>query len=300
MRRFLLLVVVLLLAGAGLGYALHGTPPAGATTVLLDGVPLDSGSQDVPPKPTLTVIVARGAQASDYRASIDGREVPVEAQTGGAALLLPAMPQASWHHLSVWREGAAGAHISPNEVAFRPPEPLRLAAAWLVAPGSARVDVSSSRPLADPAAVESALRGAGASVNVDEATISGSWPSAAAGARLGFSLPLGLASTSGSYLPATFSPSLTLPQARPYSDVQVSGAAPAGFSGLKLQAYYVGTPIGRADLAAHAAQIDVLTPDFYGLGADGSLSSQVDQAALSIAATGGIEGQPPGTHLDFD
>ncbi|HXA42403.1 MAG TPA: glycosyl hydrolase family 18 protein [Candidatus Solibacter sp.] len=300
MRRLLLLVVVLLLAGAGLGYALHGTPPGGATTILLDGVPLDSGSQEVPPKPTLTVIVAGGARASDYRASIDGRAVAVRAGSGGASLSLPAMPQASWHHLSVWRETLGGGRTNTNQLAFRTAEPLRLAAAWLVGPASARVDVSWSRPLTDTGPVESALRAAGASVQVSESAVSGRWPSAVVGARLGFSLPAGLASSTGSYLAASFSPSLTLPADRPYSDVQVSGAAPDVASGLKLQAYYVGTAIGRADLAAHAGQIDVLTPDFYGLGGDGRLYSQVDEAALSTAAAAGIEVQPLVTNLDFD
>ena len=300
MRRLLLLVVVLILAGAGLGYALHGTPPQGATTILLDGVPLDPGSEEVPPRPTLTVVVATGAQASDYRASIDGKDVRVRARGGAASLSLPVMPQASWHHLSVWRQTLGGARANTNQLDFRTAEPLRLAAAWLVAPASARVDICWSRPLADPGAVESALRAAGASVRVSETNISGQWPSATAGARLGFALPADLASVTGSYLAATFSPSLTLPTARPYSEVQVSGAARPAASGLKLQAYYVGTAIGRADLAAHARQIDVLTPDFYGLGGDGQLYSQVDEAALSIATVAGVEVQPLVTNLDFD
>jgi spore germination protein YaaH len=87
---------------------------------------------------------------------------------------------------------------------------------------------------------------------------------------------------------------------RPYSEVQLSEQSVVKTTGLKLQAYYVSTPTGRADLAAHANRIDVLTPDFYGLGGDGQLYSQVDDAALRIASAAGIEVQPLVTNLDFD
>jgi len=82
--------------------------------------------------------------------------------------------------------------------------------------------------------------------------------------------------------------------------VQLSEQPEANATGLKLQAYYVGTPTGRADLAAHANRIDVLTPDFYDLGGDGQLDSKVDDAALVIASAAGIEVQPLVTNLDFD
>src|SRR5258708_24920828 len=147
MRRLLLLVVVLILAGAGLGYALHGTPPQGATTILVGGVPLDPGAGEVPPRPTLTVVVATGAQASDYRASIDGKDVRVRARGGAASLSLPVMPQASWHHLSVWRQTLGGARANTNQLDFRTAEPLRLAPAPLGAPACAPAGLSSARRL---------------------------------------------------------------------------------------------------------------------------------------------------------
>jgi spore germination protein YaaH len=291
---------MLLVAGAGVGYALRSGVQGGPTTVLLDGVPLDSGSQQVPPHPVLTLGLAGGSQSSDYRASIDGTPVAVESRGGAATVRLPAMPQASRHRLTVWRAGLLGGRLNTSDVSFRIAEPLRLAAAWLVGATSARVDVSWSRPLQDPAPLELALRTAGAAVERAETSIVGRWPAAATGAKLAFRVPSGFSSSTGSYLTVAFTPALTLPAGRPYSEVQLSEQPVANATGLKLQAYYVGTPTGRADLAAHANRIDVLTPDFYDLGGDGQLDSKVDDAALVIASAAGIEVQPLVTNLDFD
>jgi len=291
---------MLLVAGAGVGYALRSGVQGGPTTVLLDGVPLDSGSQQVPPHPVLTLALASGSQSSDYRASIDGTPVAVESRGGAATVRLPAMPQASRHRLTVWRAGLLGSRLNTSDVSFRTAEPLRLAAAWLVGATSARVDVSWSRPLQDPATLESALRTAGATVERAETSIVGRWPAAATGVKLGFRVQSGFSSSTGSYLTAPFTPALTLPAGRPYSEVQLSEQPEANATGLKLQAYYVGTPTGRADLAAHANRIDVLTPDFYDLAGDGQLDSKVDDAALVIASAAGIEVQPLVTNLDFD
>lgn len=300
MRRGLVLVLVLLVAGAGVGYALRSSGQVGPTTVLLDGIPLDSGSQQVPPRPVLTLALASGSQGSDYRASIDGTSVVVESRGGAATVRLPAMPQASWHRLTVWRAGLLGSRLNSSDVSFRTAEPLRLAAAWLVASRSTRVDVGWSRPLQDPAPLEAALRTAGATTQRTETSIVGSWPAVATGIKLAFTVPAGFSSSTGSYLGAPFTAALTLPAVRPYSEVQLSDQPIVKTTGLKLQAYYVSTPTGRADLAAHANRIDVLTPDFYALGGDGQLYSQVDDAALRIATAAGIEVQPLVTNLDFD
>jgi spore germination protein YaaH len=268
--------------------------------VLLDGIPLDSGSQDVPPHPVLTLEFAAGSKSSDYRATIDGASVTVETRRAKASIALPAMPQATWHRLAIWRTGLLGSRLDATEVSFRTAEPLRLAAAWLVGAASTRVDVSWSRPLQDPAALEAAMRSAGAAVDRTETSIVGRWPVGATDTRIAFTVPSGFSSSTGSYLTAPFTATLTVPATRPYSEVQLSDRPPANTSGLKLQAYYVSTPTGRADLAAHAKRIDVLTPDFYGLGGDGHLYSQVDDAALGIASAAGIEVQPLVTNLDFD
>src|ERR1035437_11197136 len=118
MRRGSVLVLMLLVAGAGVGYALR-SGVQGPTTVLLDGVPLDSGSQQVPPHPVLTLGLASGSQSSDYRALIDGTSVAVESRGGAATVRLPAMPQASWHRLAGWRGrvlGGGGAAVCAGGV----------------------------------------------------------------------------------------------------------------------------------------------------------------------------------------
>jgi spore germination protein YaaH len=269
--------------------------------LLLDGVPLDSGSQDVPPHPTLKLGLRTHFSATDYRATIDGRAVSVQADGAGSArLVLPAMPQMTWHKLEVWRPGLGGAHLEASTVSFRTAEPLKLAAAWLVGPGSTRVDVSWSRALRDPSPLEAALRQAGASVELSDAAVVGRWPRADAGTHLGFTVPAGFSSTNGSYLANPFSPSLTLPLQRPYSDVQLSTPSGTGTAGLKLQVYYVATPIGLADLAAHARQISILTPSFYGLEGDGHLVARVDSQAVAIARQARVEVQPLVTNVDFD
>jgi spore germination protein YaaH len=300
MRRGFVLVLVLLVAAAGLGFALRSDVQGGPTAVLLYGIPVDSGYQEVPPHPVLTLELAGGSRSSDYRASLDGTAVAVESRAGVARVPLPAMPQASWHHFAVWRVGLLGGRSNASDISFRTAEPLRLAAAWLVGPTSTRVDVSWSRPLRDPAPLEVAMRSAGAAVERTEAAIVGRWPAGGTGAKLAFTVPAGFRSSTGSYLTAPFAPAVTLPAGRPYSEVQLSEQTSAGTAGLKLQAYYVSTPTGRADLAAHANQIDVLTPDFYGLGGDGHLYAQVDGGALAIASAAGIEVQPLVTNLDFD
>jgi spore germination protein YaaH len=299
--RIVAVVALLVLAGGGAAYAVRLNSPAAPPALLLDGVPLDSGSQEVPPRPTLKLGLAAQSSASDYRVTLDGRDVNVQADGAGSArLMLPLMPQMTWHNLAVWRSGFGGAHLQASSVAFRTAEPLKLAAAWLVGPGSTRVDVSWSRPLRDPSLLEVEMRGAGASVERTETAVVGRWPVARAGTRLGFSVPAGFSAANGSYLASTFSPALALPPQRPYSEVQLSNPAGSGTAGLRLQVYYVSTAIGLADLAAHARQISILTPNFYALEGDGRLVAQVDAQALAIARQAHVEVQPLVTNIDFD
>lgn len=301
MRRRLVfvLLMVLVLIGAGLAYANGSSPLAGSPTVLLGGVPIESGIQEVPPHPKLTLRLPPGAHAGDYRAALDGRDLAIVAAATAPTMALPAMPQASWHHLELWRQ-ALGIRLNRSSLAFRTAEPLQLAAAWLAGTGSVRVDVSWSRPLQDPAPLEAAMRAAGASVDRTQVAIVGRWPASAAGTRLSFSVPAGFSSSTGSYLATAFAPALTVPTVQPYSEVQLSTPVSVSTAHLKLQAYYESTPTGRADLAAHARQLDILTPDFYGLGGDGHLYSQVDAPALEIARQAGVEVQPLVTNINFD
>lgn len=299
--RLLLVAALLVLAGGGAAYALRANSASTPPALLLDGVPLDSGSQDVPPQPTLKLGLRAQSSASDYRATLDGRDVTVQADGAGSARLkLPAMPQMTWHKLDVWRPGLGGVHLQDSTVSFRTAEPLKLAAAWLVGPGSTRVDVSWSRPPRDPSLLETALRQGGASVERTDTSVIGRWPLAGAGQHVGFIVPAGFSSITGSYLVNPFTPALALPPQRPYSEVQLSNPPGIGTAGLKLQAYFVSTPIGLADLAAHARQISILTPDFYGLDGDGRLLSNVDSQALDIASKARVEVQPLVTNIDFD
>ena len=301
LKRVVFAVVVLLLVGGGAAYALHLTPTSVPASVLIDGVPLDSGSQEIPSHPTLTLSLPSQANAGDFRTALDGRPVPLQPDgTSTATLRLPAMPQASWHKLDVWRSGIGGAHLGASQISFRTAEPLRLAAAWLAGPSSTRVDVSWSRPLQDSAPVQAALRTAGAIVEVSPTAIIGRWAATGTGNRLAFTIPEGFSSSTGAYLAKPFAPALIVPAGRPYSDVQLSEPADGATAGLKLQAYYVATPTGLADLAAHARQINVLTPDFYGLGGDGHMFAQVDAQALAIARQARLEVQPLVTNVDFD
>jgi spore germination protein YaaH len=300
-KRVAVAVVLLVLLGAGIGYAFQASPASGRASVSLNGVPLDSGSQEVPPKPTLMVALPARANASDFRATIDGRAVDLEPRASGAAeLRLPVMSQSTWHKLNLWRPGLGDSRLQASEISFRTTEPLKLAAAWLVGPDSSRVDVSWSRPLQDPGPLEAALRGAGATVERSPAAIIGRWSTAPSGTRLAFHLSAGFSSTTGSYLDQPFTPALKVPAERPFADIQLSEPVDTSTAGLKLQAYYVATSTGLADLASHARQIDVLTPDFYGLGGDGHLYSSVDSQALKIASQAGIEVQPLLTNLNFD
>ena len=304
MRRVLLLILaaaVLLLFGAGLALALHGGPQLSdqRATVSLGDQKLDSGVQGIPPQPTFSARLGAGRHASDYQAALDGRMVSLQDRgAGSAGLSLAAQPQASWHHLEIWRPGSGGRHDDTLGVDFRIVEPLQLAVGWLSGPDATRAEVTWSRQLADTTSLVARLQAAGATVTSDSSSAIATWSAPRAGQRLEFSVPAGFAASDGGFLAQAFSAGLTAGASA--SGIQLSDPPAVDVSGLRLQMYYVAGSAERQDLARHARQISVLSPAFYSVDGAGGVQSNVDAAALTIAQQAGVEVQPLVANQDFD
>ena len=268
--------------------------------VAIDGQPLQSGAQGIRPQPTFSLTLDRARTTTDYQAALDGRPVVLEGGgSGTASLKLPQQAQGTWHHLDVWRQGSGGRHEDEVQVDFRIVEPLRLAAAWLTVPGTARAALTWSRPPADVQALAAVLRAAGASVDVDDRSAVATWSGVRAGQRPAFSIPTGTAASDGSFLPAAFEASGAATGAGT-AGLQLSDRPIVDSTGLKLQMYYVSTPAARADLTQHARQVSVLSPNFYAFDAGGSLQRNIDATALATALGAGVSVEPLVTNADFD
>ena len=299
--------MAIIIAGLLGGFVVYRTtgsanPPP---IVLLDGVQLTPGVEQVPPHPLLTVALAHDQRITDFRASVDGHSLPIAPGKGGSVttgeLQLPLLSQGAWHHLQVWRPGLAGTRTDVESLDFRTADPLELAAGWLAQGTRLRVDVSASRPFADPGPLVSSLQDAGAIVVSAPAHLVATWQNVAPGQRVTFSAHPGLQSTQGSYLPAEFAPVFTVPVTGQLGKVDVSGLSPPTTTGLKLQVYYVPTAIGKADLALHLRQVNVLSPTFYSLSAAGELVTEsMDSSVLEMARGAGVEVQPLVTNQGFD
>ena len=298
-RHRTLAAVILVLAAVAVALLGRGAQVAvqAAPSVTLDGQPLDADTRDVSPRPALGLLLPPGSTSADFKASIDGRAVPVTAGAGRAARLdVGALPQGSRHRLEVWRGAIGPAHVGTVDVNFQVAEPLQLAASWLAAAGQATVQVSASRELADISAVQAALTRAGAAVRRDDRGIEGRWP---VGRTPAFTVPAGLSATNGAYLAADFSPALGPVPATPMSRVDLSQPLGGRPTGLRLRAYYVAGPAARTALAHNAAKIAVLSPSFYAADADGTLVPAVDEQALAAARAASVSVEPLVTNRDF-
>jgi spore germination protein len=287
-----LLVVAVALLGRGAQVAVQGAP-----SVIIDGATLQRGAREVSPRPSIGLLLPPGSKASDFRAALDGRSVPVRPAAGRTAQLeVGELPQSSHHVLEVWRDSLGPAHVGAVDLDFQVTDPLEVAASWLVGGGQVTVQVSAARELADVGPVEQALTRAGASVRRDEHGIEGRWP---AGRTAAFTIPAGLRATTGAFLSIDFNATLGAVPTGPFSRVDLSRPQATDTSGLKLRAYYVPGPQARLDLARHARQVAVFTPSFYSAAADGSLVRNVDEQALATVRAAGVEVEPLLTNQDF-
>ena len=287
-----LALVAVGLVGRGAQVAVQGEP-----SVTIDGATLQRGAREVSPRPSIGLLLPPGSSASDFRAALDGRTVPVKGAAGRTAQLdVGELPQGSDHRLEVWRDSLGPAHVGAVDLDFSVTDPLQVAAAWLLGGSQTTVEVTASRELADVGPIQAALTAAGATVVRDELGMEGRW---AAGKTAAFTIPAGLRATTGAYLPAPFSASAGTVPPGSSSRVDLSAPEAVDTTGLKLRAYYVPGPLARADLSRHAAQISVFTPSFYTAAADGSLSRNVDEQALATARAAGLQVEPLLTNQDF-
>ena len=300
LKRLAFIAILLVLLGAGLAYAFRLSPATGRAAVSLNGVPLDSGSQEVPPRPTLVVTLPSRATASDYRATIDGRTIDLESKASGSAeLCLPRWRRRPGTSSTCGDRDLAAAASRPARSPSAPPSRSSSPPPGWSGPrqcGLMSAGRGRSR-MSRPWRRRCARRGPRWSAPNPQSWGSGARPQP------------GRASPSTSPQASAPPPARTWPsRSRRPSPYPCSVPTPtsncpkwlmAAPRGWKLQAYYVATAAGLADLGAHARQINVLTPDFYGLGGDGHLYSSVDTQALKIAHSAGIEVQPLVTNLNL-
>jgi spore germination protein YaaH len=276
------------------GAAVVESPPS----VTLDGAAMPGGTQGVSPQPTLGLLLPPGSGPGDFRAALDGNSVKIEAAPGRTAhLAVGDLAQGSRHRLEVWRGSIGPARVGAVSLDFQVTEPLQVAVSWLAGSGHTTAQVSTSRELADAGPVKDALARAGATVQSDDQGIEGRWPPGRAAA---FTVPAGLRATTGAYLPADFAVSLSPGVPLPFSRVDLSKPATGTTAGLRLRVYYLSTATSRTDLSHHARQITVLTPSFYVVAGDAGLVRSIDEQALAIARTAGVEVEPLVTNQDFD
>jgi spore germination protein YaaH len=299
-KRLLLVAAALAAAGAGGALVASGRLQAAAPpTFLLEGVALRSGDREIPPHPSFTAHFNPGLQPADLVARVDGRPVQIEARPAGVSLLLlPALSQGSWHRLVLTR-GVFGRRVEISRVDFRTTDPLRAYVAWSNTVHGMRADVGFSAPPTSDEPVAAALRQAGAVVDRGDATLIAHWAHATPGTDLAFTIPAGLQAASGAYLEKEMAAKSSVPHGT-YTRVQVSDLAQGRGDGLSLQVYYVPTRASKVDLGQHARQINILSPAFYSLAADGTLNGRVDAEVLRIAHAGGEEIQPLVSNQDFD
>ncbi|MDQ6747401.1 MAG: glycosyl hydrolase family 18 protein [Candidatus Dormibacteraeota bacterium] len=296
-RTLVAVAVVLALAVGALISRGAGVVAQVAPSVTVDGMALTPGAREISPRPALGLLLPPGSGAAEFRASLDGHPVAVEAAPGRTARLdVGELPQGSHHHLDVWRAAIGPARVGDVGLDFQVTEPLQMAAAWLISSAQTTVQVSSSRELADVGPVADALSRAGASVHRDERGIEGRWQP---GRPARFTVPARVRATTGAFLPADFAVSAGALGTLPSSRVDLSSPALPTPTGLRLQAYYITSPASRADLVRHARQVSVLSPTFYSAAADGRLVKAVDEQTLSIARDAGVEVMPLLTNQDF-
>jgi spore germination protein len=269
-------------------------------SLLLDGVPVRPGDTGIPPQPRFTLALPAGFSASDYTVLLDEKALPLEtAAPQHPSLVLPSLAQGSSHRLRVTLVGRL---LRPGrsvlEVGFSVVNPLAVYAAWIGGPDVV-LTVGASRPLTDAAPLEKALRAAGATVRRSETHVSGTWTRPIVGRPLAVTIPAGLVGEGGAFLESPFTSTYLAP-ATPGARVDLSNQRPVSTAGLKLQVYYVPTEASRLDLSQHANRIDILSPQFYSVTGDGSLTSTVDAAVLRIASAAAVRVEPLVINRDFD
>ncbi|MEA2647465.1 MAG: hypothetical protein QOE92_2548 [Chloroflexota bacterium] len=265
----------------------------------LDGRRLEATANNLPPSPSLVLKLDRPGRPAGYHVSLDGHEVALTETSDTSALvrLDGPLPQSSSHRLEAWSTDRFGRRVALTVLDFRTADPLALAVGW-TAGDDVQAEVSWSAAPASTSAIEAAIRDAGGEPEVHDGGVTGRWPRTAPDYTLRFAAA-GVTAVNGGFLPAAFE-SHFAPGPGAVALVQVSNQAPVDGAGMRLHMYFVDTATGRADLAAHARQVAVLSPNFYSVDGGGELHSSVDPAVIATATAAGTEVQPLVTNTDFD
>lgn len=292
-----LLVVTAVLAAA-CGSSLPDTAPGpdggppGIVVVTSGGTALQDGATDVPPTLDLRVVTGAAPSTDQVSATLDGTGLPLHPAGDGLVATTAAMPLGSAHRLDLDVSGRAR-----QSIGFHVVEPAAASAALHTDPSGATVLDAAFELAPDQAAVQAALPPGGSPTWPDPDHLRATW-SRAPGGRFG--LPATVATARGSHL----APGLVLDLAavprgalrRAVSPPSAAGTTPSPL----VVAFSVGTVQSRQSVAAHAAQISVVSPTGVVAAPDGSLSGVPDAPTVSAAATRGLPVWPLVQNRDFD
>ena len=278
LRRLGFAALALLTAGCAPGSATTPTTSDtfGFVVITAGGSALGDGARDVPTTLDLRILAGDG---SGVAARLDG--TPLDLHHDGRALTarVAPMPLASVHRLDLTIPGRVQPAISFHVV---PAAAIHAAAHADSALGTVLDVAFALTP--DHTAVEAALPPGGAPSWPDDRHLRASW---AHPPNSPFHLTPQIAAARGSHLAAALDIALGAVPAGTVRSITVP-APDALPSHPLVVAFSVATAASRASVAAHAAQISVLSPTGITAGSDGALQGTPDAPAAETARVAGI------------
>ena len=273
-----------------------GTSAARAPTLVVitaGGTALGDGATDVPPTLDLHLTADVALKQSNAGAQLDGSTLSLRADGDGLSAAVAPMQLGSAHTLVVSIAGRPDAHIG-----FRVVSAGQAFAAVHVEQGPGTVlDLALSLPPKNQQDVVAALPLGGAPIWVDPRHLRATWATPPSGTfHLRAGIPLDRGTTLGDALDLALRPAPrpgTLTIASPPASPQLP-AHPI------VVAFSVPTATSRESVAAHIAQISVLSPSGLTAGADGSLRGDPDDAAVASARVAGVPIWPLVQNAGFD
>jgi len=259
--------------------------PGGLVVITAGGTALADGADDVPPTLDLR-ISADGTVA----ARLDGATLALRRQGDALTASVAPLPLASAHRLDVDLAARDRRRISFHVVA-----PLRVQGALHYEAGAGTVLDLAFDLAPDHPAVEAAVSG-GSRSWLDDRHLRVAWPVPPGGV---LTLPAGIAADRGSHSTAALTLTLGPVGAGTLRRAVTPAPGPPPARPLVV-AFSVATAASRASVAAHVAQISLLSPTGLSAAADGSLLGTPDPPAVGTALAQGVPVWPLLQNERFD
>jgi len=250
---------------------------------------------EVSPQPRLLVELSRPLAAREWHVLLDGETLglaPASAPLRQLELTLPGpLHLGSRHQLQV-RAGGATLQLTfqvvpPLDAALT----MRFAELLADVPPSVMTSARFSRPVRDRAQAQARLRIDGGETGyqwADDQTLQGI-TRAPLGSRVSATLDEGVEGPGGSFTQGVRTASLEVP-------VSLTSVP----SGRMVQMYYVDTNEARSSFYAHINQITMLSPQWYEVAADGSITGSARRDIIDVAHAHGVQIVPLVMNADVD